>query len=306
MEFTNHTETVKIGGSRVKSSRRRSRYCAIIIALTMVLITAGTLIILTILDEDTAHIYPGYPKTDLMPILSKDNLSVADYETIYYQSGLGKPAVDELRAQYPDFADRIRRIQDNFFSRVRFVCEPNSPISREETLVNENGEPMSGTELASVQNGDILVTKSSHTYGWRNGHSAIVIDAANGITLESVVLGTNSAIQDIGKWTRYPNFMLLRLKDASPGLRESIARAAAECLADIPYDLFAGIFNPKYKTKDEITSTHCSHLVWQSYQFYGYDLDSDGGPLVTPNDIANSPLLEVVQVYGVDPGNIWP
>jgi uncharacterized protein YycO len=290
----------------VKSSRMRKLCRILIIILPALLIAVLTLIVIAILDEDTAHIYPDYPKTDLTPILSKDSLSMADYETIYYQSGLGKPAVDELRARYPDFADRIKRIQDNFFSRVRFACEPNSPISREETLVDENGEPTNGTELASVQNGDILVTKSSHTYGWRNGHSAIVVDAANGITLESVVLGTDSTFQDIGKWTRYPNFMLLRLKDAPPELRENIAGTAAECLADIPYDLFAGIFNPKYKPKDKITSTQCSHLVWQSYKFYGYDLDSDGGPLVTPNDIANSPLLEVVQVYGVDPGNIWP
>lgn len=34
-------------------------------------------------------------------------------------------------------------------------------------------------------------------------------------------------------------------------------------------------------------------------------LDSDAGMIVTPKDIANSPLLEVVQVYGVNPEDIW-
>lgn len=306
MELANRSETVNIGDNRVKSSKGQKLCRILAIVLSLVLITIFSLVIIAILDENTAHIYPGYPRADLVPILSKEYLGETDYETIYFQTGLGKPAVDELRARYPDSAERILRIQESFFGKVSFICEPNSPVSREETLVNEKGEPVNGIELASVQNGDILVTKSSHTYGWRNGHAAIVIDAANGLTLESVVLGTNSTIQHISKWTSYPNFMLLRLKDASPELRENIARTASEYLVDIPYDLFVGIFNPKYKQKDKITSTHCSHLVWQAYRMHGFDLDSDGGPLVTPNDIANSPLLEVVQVYGVDPENIWP
>ena len=37
----------------------------------------------------------------------------------------------------------------------------------------------------------------------------------------------------------------------------------------------------------------------------GYDLDPTGGPLVTPDDIANSPYLEVVQIYGFDPDKLW-
>ena len=52
-------------------------------------------------------------------------------------------------------------------------------------------------------------------------------------------------------------------------------------------------------------ATHCSHLVWQAYKHFGYDIDSDGGPLVTCNDIARSDLLEVVQVYGFDPDALW-
>ena len=38
----------------------------------------------------------------------------------------------------------------------------------------------------------------------------------------------------------------------------------------------------------------------------GFDLDSDGGRIVTAKDIANSSLLEVVQIFGVDPDAIWP
>jgi uncharacterized protein YycO len=77
-------------------------------------------------------------------------------------------------------------------------------------------------------------------------------------------------------------------------------------LNNIPYDLVTGIFNSKFKEPGEIDGTQCAHLVWEAFKLYGYDLDSDGGGLVTPNDIANSPLLEVVQVYGVNPREIWP
>ena len=52
--------------------------------------------------------------------------------------------------------------------------------------------------------------------------------------------------------------------------------------------------------------TSCAHLVWEAYQSTGLDLDSDGGKIVTVKDLANSEYLDVVQVYGVDPEEIWP
>lgn len=256
--------------------------------------------------EPEAHISPRYPTVDISPILKKEVLTDSDYRILFYQTGLAEPAITELRKLYPDSADRILRFQKNFFSEVRIICEKNSLVSREESLVDENGRLISGTELAPLHNGYILVTKSSHTYGWRNGHSALVVDALNGVTLESVVVGTNSAMQDINKWTNYPNFMLYRIKNASQDLLDEISTTAAGLLTDIPYRLSVGIFSPKSAERDKITGTHCSHLIWQAFHFYGYDLDSDRGMLVTPKDIANSPELEIVQVYGVDPGNIWP
>ena len=33
----------------------------------------------------------------------------------------------------------------------------------------------------------------------------------------------------------------------------------------------------------------------------GYDLDSDGGFVVTPDDLYHSDLLELVQIYGIPP-----
>lgn len=297
-------------------------YTAISVAAAIAVLIV-LLAVSTALAEPWAHIYPNYSKADISAVLSKKLLTDADYETLFYQTGLGRPAVDELRVRYFDFGERILRFQKNFFNNVGYICEKNSLVSREESLVDEYGNLTDGTELAPVHDGDILITKCSHTYGWRNGHCALVIDAAVGNTLESVVLGTDSTVQDINKWTNYPDFMLLRLKNAPPDLPDNVAKAAAKYLCGVPYRLTAGIFGPKIIFSDrtkvlhdagthdilingEITGTHCSHLVWQAYMFYGYNVDSDRGLIVTPKDIANSPHLEIVQVYGVDPVNIWP
>ena len=42
-------------------------------------------------------------------------------------------------------------------------------------------------------------------------------------------------------------------------------------------------------------------LPWYAWARQGFDLDSDGGRLVTVADLAASPLLELVQVRGMDP-----
>ncbi|HEX2947063.1 MAG TPA: hypothetical protein VHT96_14045 [Clostridia bacterium] len=293
-----------------QASRKALKNLTIFLAICMII--ASYLAISNAVIEPQAHISPNYTKTDILPILSKTALSGEDYNTLFFQTGLGKLAIDELRAQNPDSARYILRFQEYFFKDVRFVCENNSPISREESLVDEKGNTIYGTEFASLHSGDILVTKSSHTLGWRNGHSALVVDPVRGLTLESVVLGTNSAMQDVRKWINYPNFMLLRVKGITGYDLETIARSATERLCDIPYDLTVGIFSSKdafgsAKTiREKITGTHCSHLVWLAFKNFGVDIDADGGILVTPKDIANSKKLEIVQVYGVNPGDIWP
>jgi uncharacterized protein YycO len=289
---------VKLKGKRI--------YKTAVIIISIIVIVISVLYISMALIEPLAHISPDYPRSDIVPILSKVQLTEADYKTIFHQTGLGRPAIDELRTLYTDSTDRILQFQKNFFSDVSYICEKNSPISREESVVNKKGELIDGTQLAPLHNGDILITKSSHTFGWRNGHAAIIIDAAGGKTLESVVLGTDSMVQDISKWTNYPNFMLLRLKDAPRELTDKIAKNASEILVGIPYDFTVGVFNPKLKDRNSITGTQCSHLVWEAYALYGYDLDFDAGKIVTPQDLAKSPLLEVVQVYGTDTDNIWP
>ena len=93
-------------------------------------------------------------------------------------------------------------------------------------------------------------------------------------------------------WTHYPSFAVLRLKNTSEQERKAIADKAREQMTGIPYHLTAGIWK-------ENAGTQCAHLVWYAYHQFGYDLDSDGVLIVTPRDLYDSPLLEVIQIYGM-------
>lgn len=251
--------------------------------------------------EEAVRSTPDYEKTELQNILEKETLSDGDYRTLFCQTGLGAPAVDKLRKT--GTAADFMFLQKRFFEAPAYICDKNTPVSAEERLVDDTGKRMEGTRLVGLETGDILITPSCHTFGWRNGHAALVVDAEKGITLESVVLGRDSCLQRIDKWTCYPSLLVLRLKDTPPETRAAIAAAAKESLCDVPYGLTVGLFSEKYAEK--AVSTHCAHLVWAAFQRFGYDLDSTGGRMVTPRDLANSPLLEVCQFYGLDPDRLW-
>lgn len=267
--------------------------------------------------EDEGSWRPDYPKADLGVILSKAELTAdtdpaaghylsdEDYRTVFLQTGLGRPAVNKLLLEYDGIDERIRvfeRYQDAFFAPGRYECRVSAIIVHDERIRDESGKLRKGFEIPDIRNGDIFITKATHSLGWRHGHAAIVTDAAKGETLEAILLGNPSVFQNVEKWRTYPSFIHLRLKDENADT-EGIAEFAKANLLDIPYGLFTGI--PE-KAPDSVKKTQCSHVVWYPYQRFGFDLDSDGTWLVTPKDIANSELLEVVQVYGVDPEEIWP
>lgn len=255
------------------------------------------------LIEKSAHIYPDYEKENIVPILSKNNLSYSDYKTLFYQTGLGRIAIDEIIKNDENYVNSIMKFQDTFFENINFICESNSIISREEHIVNNKGKYTYNVSLAPYHNGYIFLTKSSHTLGWRNGHAGIVVDEEKGQILESLVLGKNSSIRNIDEWKSYPNFIILRLKNSSNELLSNVASFADKNIYNIPYGITVGILSPKYS--DVIRSTNCSHLVWRSFKEFGYDIDYNKGLIVTPRDISKSPELEIIQIYGVNPDNIW-
>ncbi len=266
--------------------------------------------------ESSAHITPDYPKEEIIQIFLKEKINETDYKKILFQTGLGKAAVDQLRetkpkientdyAQYTAWMLKIETIQESFFQEIDFTHKANTFISCEETLIDKDGNRIEGIKFVDLEDGDILVTKCSRVYGWRNGHAALVVDAKKGKTIESVVLGENSCIQNINKWKYYPDVMVFRLKGASKTYRKKIAEWAIQNLENLPYRFSVGVLSNKEGKEGTIEGTQCAHLVWAAYRQFGYDLDSDGGKIVTPKDLANSSWLEVVQLYGVNPNEPW-
>ena len=59
------------------------------------------------------------------------------------------------------------------------------------------------------------------------------------------------------------------------------------------------------KFQQPLKGTQCAHLVWYAYKNFGIDLDCNGGCVVKPQDMANSPYMQVVQIYGFDPEKLW-
>ena len=73
-------------------------------------------------------------------------------------------------------------------------------------------------------------------------------------------------------------------------------------MCGVPYHLSAGFIGAKAPETDApYFGVHCAYLVWYAWNHFGYDLDSDGGRLVTASDLLHSDLLEVVQLYGMAP-----
>lgn len=216
-----------------------------------------------------------------------------DRETLFLQTGLGASAMDKLIAQ-DEFTIALN-LQDAVFEPTKATCESLFDWFTRE----DRREVDARIVLVDLQPGDILLTFSTHSVGWRHGHAGLVLDEDS--VLESISIGEESAIVSPGHWTTYSNFVVLRVKEADQALREEVALYARENLNHISYRLLSGWIGDKaLDTEDPWFGAHCSYLIWYAWNRFGYDLDSDGGRLVTCDDIFHSDLLEVVQMYGLD------
>ncbi len=304
-----------------KKRRQKKRHVIrrLSIALAVFLFLAGVdlffLVAAGIADRE-ARVLPAYAREDIAPLLEKRELTEEDYHTLYLQTGLGKAAVDALsRSVLPVFQDALF-----FKGELRHdVVVPS--ITYQDVLYDPaTGEEYEGAGYDNVlpllEPGDVLISSCTHTLGYRHGHAALVL--RNHGILQSVALGIPSQISSLSNsssglsfFLRSSNFMILRLKreegetdEAYAARRASIADNAEGCLEGIPYSLTVGIFSKKNQG-DTPSATNCSHLVWQAYKNAGYELDADGGPVVTPRDISMSDCFDVVMVYGFDPEKLW-
>lgn len=276
----------------------------------MILFLSGMALFLwTAKAEEEAHYTPEYARENLEPFLKKAIPAESDYEILFRQTGLTRAGVDEL--YHEGRQEELLFLQERFFAPVKYRCSHLNAFCRSERLIPETEEATENF-LPTVRTGDILLTFSGHVFGWRSGHAGIVVDGEAGLTLEAITLGCDSKLCETEHWREYPSVALLRLKDSTEEETAAIAAYAMENLSGIPYDLASFTDNcgeisltgrpaaASGENSESISGTQCAHLVWAAFKHFGYDLNSDGGYIVTPEDLFESDLLEVVQLYGID------
>lgn len=244
--------------------------------------------------NDWAYWYPTYEKIDIEPLLDKSERTEEDYATLYAQTGLTEIGIEDTLAQRYG-KQTVLRIQNAYFQDVHIYREYVAGIMCQESMT-------SFATLAHLQDGDVIVTASTVISWWRWGHAAIVVDGDRGLVVESTRIGSDSQCNYASVFIDRPSIMVLRPK-VDEETKKQVANYAKENLVGLPYQPTVGILSKK--NPKTLKHTQCSHLVWYAYKQYGIDLDSNGGLLVLPQDIANSPYMEVVQIYGFHPEGLW-
>ena len=241
------------------------------------------------------YAYGRYEKEDISSTLLKSEKTQADYDFLYAQTGLTKLGIDGLLDRGE--LSRIYKIQDAYFRNHEVDCEQFFPYTYIEYL--KNGR----SEFCALEEGDIIVSATTHSFFLRVGHATIVVDGDLQILGES--LGPGSPSDTVGAWTLsdLADFMVLRPTGIPKEIREEAASYAATELIGLEYDFTVGLFSKKYA--ETPSKTHCAHYCWYAYKKFGYDIDGNGGLIVKPQDIANSPYFEVVQIFGFNPDSLW-
>lgn len=203
----------------------------------------------------------------------------------------------ELNAYTPALTQEDLAVSGQEMNAFKIVDFPITPITLEEHCVNPDNQLTPCHQLKDIQTGDILVSKSSHTLLFRHGHAGLVVDAEAGLVLEARGYGAPSMLLPLDEWDYFPTVKVLRLKDATEPLIQEIVERAQSDYLDLQYNILA--------RKSQSTSTQCSDIVWKVFNEFGYDLDSNGGTFVTPQDIANSPFLYEVESHGFSKKRPW-
>lgn len=264
---------------------------AFIVALCLACL--GLQIAYLVCEKDVSW-QPDYAMEDLTKTLAKDELDDKDYELLYRQTGLTKIGVDRMLARGEQGKDRLLNIQQDYFDEYEVVHDNLGPFTCMDFLDKK-------VTNVYLEDGDVIVSLLTHFASWRLGHSTIVVNGESETIIHALING--SQLDNVSYFTQTLGFMVLRVKDdvCDKETKSKVAAFAAENLLNIPYELSTGVFTDKNK----INKTQCAHLIWYAYKQFGVDLDSRGKLIVTPRSLANSPNVEVVQIFGYDPVKLW-
>ncbi len=238
--------------------------------------------------------YPDYEKQEISQLLDKETLTDEEYELVYRQTGLTRVAVDDMRV---DIGGRMRilNIQRLFFKEREVTSRHFAPF----TYMDEVEERMA---ICDLKDGDIIVSATTRVSWWRYGHACIVINGRLRMIAESIGPGVDSEVAGVGVCENYADFLVLRPK-VDEETKAKVVDFIQEEMLGLPYRFTVGILSKKYK--ENLKGTQCAHFVWYAYKRFGVDLDSNGGGLVKPRDMALSQNVELVQAFGFDLEKLW-
>ena len=246
-------------------------------------------------DAKAAVSMPTEEKIGIESLLRKQTLSEEDYALLYRQTGLTKIGIDRARTRGEGGIAGILSVQACRFTKYEVEHDVFAPLMCTDYLADGKL-----SVVGFLEDGDILITSSTHFSAFRMGHTGIVTDAERGDVLQATAYGQTSRIGTVGDFTNRMNFMILRPK-ADAATRKAVASYARKNLHGIPYHAFAGILTGKNTVA---VGTQCAHLVWYAYAAAaGIDLCDHA--LVLPYDLATSDMVEVVQVFGFDQKALW-
>ena len=282
----------------MKRLRKRLLVTFVSVVFSVLVILSGLQISVVAVHNSWEHWKPNYEKQDISALLEKTERTQEDYETLYAQTGLTKLGIDGLIEA--NRKDRILKIQEFYFKDVERNCKKFFPYTYIEEM-NEYGL------YCALEAGDIIVSATTHSVFLRVGHAVIVLENAvvgdGAIVAESLSPGTLSTKSIASLGLDLANYMVLRPTGIPKEIRAKAVEYASKEMQGLKYDFTIGIFSKKFA--ETPTKTNCAHLCWYPYKKFGYDVDGNGGLTVKPQDIANSPYMEVVQIYGFNPQKLW-
>ncbi len=234
---------------------------------------------------------PKGKRQDIAYLLDKEKLNKEEYEILFSQTGLGKSAIDEMLEKGE--REKILVFSRQYFEKAeyerKFLFFPL-------VITEEKGI---ATAIAPLKRGDVLISLSTHTLGFRHGHAGMVLNGKTGETVEHFLIGDTSKKGKIYNFSYYPTLAVLRYKDKE--IAQKAADYAEKNLIGIKYNPLAGIIKKDKQDENPVSSSHCSHLIWQAYKAAGADIDGNGGILVLPKDFLRCDDFEIVQIYGIKP-----
>lgn len=283
-----------------KTKRKLSkRIIALIVCAAFIvflaLVAFGLQIAFWVSDANIRCVQPDYPKIELDEYFDRE-LTDEDYEVLYRQTGLTKIGIDRALDNGEEGKKLIKQIQTDLFEPHEVSNDQVAPYACTDRIENN---------VANVylEEGDIIVTSATHISFVRIGHAGMVTDGKYARVLQANAYGTYSRIGDVRDFTDRVNFIVLRPNPdkIDSATVQKVVNYAKTDLLGIPYEGLTGLVT----NKNKIAKTQCAHIVWWAYKQFGIDLDSNGGCMVLPYDLAHSEYLQPVQVFGFDLDELW-